>query len=65
MGVRAYHTLRTWMQVVEVVLHDPLYKWTLSYAKAHRVQPLRDADMTGNGAHLTNTGVRGGGGGPP
>ena len=30
--------LRPAVQVLEVVLHDPLYKWALTYAKAHRLQ---------------------------
>jgi len=40
------------LTVVEVFIHDPLYRWTLSPLKAVNIQ--RDDSETGNNGHVIN-----------
>lgn len=56
------------LTVVQVVLHDPLYRWQMTPIKAGRKQldpvPQQDADADSTVAAVASDGAAGGGAGP-
>ena len=43
------------LTILEVLLYDPLYAWTISPAKAYALQQRRDRNDQGDTLDVTNT----------